>query len=470
MSGRRVLLVEDDAAIATVITAALEDDGFAVHRCASISERDRLLELHEFAVMITDVMLSDGDGIAALQSVGVDADLPIIVLSAQNTLDTAVRVSEIDAFEYFPKPFDLDELVRAVHQAGDQSSDAGEAADQQGDGMPLVGRSAAMQDVYRMIARVLRNDLTVLITGESGTGKELVAEAIHQLGARKSGPFIAVNAAAIPQDLIESELFGHEKGAFTGAISQAIGKFEQANGGILFLDEIGDMPAQAQTRLLRALQSGRIRRVGGRQEIVVDVRIIAATNRDLMPMIAKGAFREDLFYRLNVVPIALPALRERREDVEVLVQHFLAQALEEGLPRRHFTAAALAALAQREWRGNVRELRNVVYRLALMAREDTIDEGAIADIIGPEACEEERGPQAGMAAAVELWLRENRPESGTLYHSALAAFEKPLMEYALAQTSGNQVRAAQLLGINRNTLRKRLSELDIRAMHFAEGS
>lgn len=319
----RVLLVEDDSAIAIVIEAALEDEGFAIDRVSSISDRDIALDKRPYDVMLTDVMLEDGDGLETLSAVRRQAPImPVIVLSAQNTLDTAVRASEGDAFEYFPKPFDLDELVQAVCQAvGSReagSQEIEDSGDTGGEELPLVGRSAAMQRVYRMITRVLRNDLTVLVTGESGTGKELVAEAIHQLGDRRTGPFVAVNTAAIPANLIESELFGHEKGAFTGAIAQTIGKFEQANGGTLFLDEIGDMPAEAQTRLLRALQSGRIRRVGGRQEIEVNVRIIAATNRDLAPMIDTGAFREDLYYRLNVVPISLPPLRERREDIETL--------------------------------------------------------------------------------------------------------------------------------------------------------
>ena len=461
MSGN-ILLVEDDPAIATVIKTALEDEGFFIDRCDSIAERDSLLDRQDYDAMLTDVVLTDGDGIASLSNVRkAHGEMPVIVLSAQNTLDTAVRASETQAFEYFPKPFDLEELLKAVKQAVGSRSDRDAAPTVDGDGMPLVGRSPAMQGVYRMITRVLRNDLTVLVTGESGTGKELVAEAIHQLGARKSGPFVAVNTAAIPSELIESELFGHEKGAFTGAINQAIGKFEQANGGTLFLDEIGDMPAQAQTRLLRALQSGRIRRVGGRQEIAVDVRIIAATNRDLMPMIETGTFREDLYYRLNVVPIALPPLRERREDIDVLAQHFLGLAAEEGLPRRAIGKDALLKLADREWRGNVRELRNVIYRLVLMARKDVIDAETLVEIIGEETRNDSASSEGGFAPALEDWLAGNRPPRGTLYHSALAAFEKPLFEHALDETGGNQLRAAQLLGINRNTLRKRLSELAI---------
>ena len=465
---RQILLVEDDRAIATVITAALEDEGFVITHCVSIAERDRLLASERFDVMLTDVILEDGDGLVGLAAAREQAgDLPVIVLSAQNTLDTAVRASESEAFEYFPKPFDLDELVHAVKQAASARNAGGvddTASGSEGERMPLVGRSPAMQGVYRMITRVLRNDLSVLITGESGTGKELVAEAIHQLGSRRTGPFVAVNTAAIPADLVESELFGHEKGAFTGAVAQAIGKFEQANGGTLFLDEIGDMPAEAQTRLLRALQSGRIRRVGGRQEIAVNVRIIAATNRALAPMIAAGTFREDLFYRLNVVPIELPPLRERREDIDALAQHFLILAAEDGLPRRQLSTDALKRLEARQWRGNVRELRNVIYRLALMAREDVIDGASVADIIG----EEGSAPivpgiagECGMATAVNAWLAEESPAPGMIYRRALAAFERPLIENALARTGGNQLRAAELLGINRNTLRKRITELNL---------
>jgi two-component system nitrogen regulation response regulator GlnG len=464
---KSALLVEDDGAIATVITAALEEEGFEVARSDSVAGRDRLLAERPFDVMLTDVVLTDGDGIETLGAVQrAHPAMPIIILSAQNTLDTAVRATGTGAFEYFPKPFDLDELVRAARQAAGRADGRETQQAEAGDGLPLIGRSPPMQDVYRMITRVLGNDLSVLILGESGTGKELVAEAIHQLGHRKAGPFVAVNTAAIPRELIESELFGHEKGAFTGAVARSIGKFEQAHGGTLFLDEIGDMPAEAQTRLLRALQSARIRRVGGREEIAVDVRIIAATNRDLGPMIAEGTFREDLFYRLNVVPIRLPPLRERAGDVEPLARHFLRQAASEGLPSRRLDPEAVELLARQPWRGNVRELKNLVYRAALLAREETIDAAGIAGLL-EQAPIAESGAPVDLAAALRCWFDAEQPADGTLYHAALAAFERPLFEFALRRTGGNQLRAAHLLGINRNTLRKRLSELGIEPERFS---
>ncbi len=458
-----VLLVEDDPGIALVITAALEAEGFAVTGCDSIAERDRLLARETFSALVTDVMLTDGDGIETIGAVRAAApDMPIIILSAQNTLDTAVRATDTGAFEYFPKPFDIDELARTVRQAvgnaRTRGSDDGEVPVA---GLPLVGRSAAMQTVYRMITRVLRNDLTVLVLGESGTGKELVAEAIHQLGHRKTGPFVAVNTAAIPAELIESELFGHEKGAFTGAVARHAGKFEQASGGTLFLDEIGDMPLDAQTRLLRSLQSGKIRRVGGREEIAVDVRIVAATNKDLEPMIAAGSFREDLFYRLNVVPITLPPLRERSDDIPALARHFLHLAAGEGLPRHSLSDDAAHLLASQPWRGNVRELRNFIYRLALLVRDDRIEADAIDPLLVQIAPVDAGGEGQGIGPAVEQWLARERPAAGQVYDAALAAFERPLFLAALRETQGNQLRAAQLLGINRNTLRKRLTELAI---------
>jgi len=462
-----ILLVEDDPSIAIVITAALEAEGFSVTCCDSVAERDRLLSERAYNALVTDVMLTDGDGIESLPAVrALHPTMPVIILSAQNTLDTAVRASDTGAFEYFPKPFDIDELARTVRQAVGNSASAQATADDDGssEGLPLVGRSAPMQAVFRMITRVLRNDLTVLILGESGTGKELVAEAIHQLGHRRTGPFVAVNTAAIPAELIESELFGHEKGAFTGAVARHIGKFEQAEGGTLFLDEIGDMPMQAQTRLLRALQSGSIRRVGGREEIAIDARIVAATNKDLEPLIAAGQFREDLFYRLNVVPIHMPALRERPDDIEALANHFLKLAAGEGLPRRQLTRDACELLARQPWRGNVRELKNFIYRLALLAREDLVDAAALQPLLAAATQRAEDAPdgdEVPLDAAVTRWLAREAPAPGRVYDEALAAFERPLFAEVLRETGGNQLRAAQILGINRNTLRKRLSELEL---------
>ncbi|TCM22136.1 two-component system nitrogen regulation response regulator GlnG [Novosphingobium sp. PhB165] len=479
-----VLLVEDDVSIAIVITAALEAEGFSVVHCQTIAERDQMLEDGCFDALVTDVMLPDGDGIETIGRVR-DAHpmMPIIILSAQNTLDTAVRASDTGAFEYFPKPFDIDELARTVRQAAGAGKGLSPAGDEPlGDGLPLVGRSVAMQSVFRMITRVLRNDLTVLILGESGTGKELVAEAIHNLGHRRGGPFIAVNTAAIPADLIESELFGHEKGAFTGAVARHVGKFEQASGGTLFLDEIGDMPMQAQTRLLRALQSGTVRRVGGREEVRLDVRIVAATNKDLEPEIAAGRFREDLYYRLNVVPIHMPPLRERRDDIDVLARHFLQLAAGEGLPRRQLSPEAAQLLARQAWRGNVRELKNFIYRLALLAREDLIDTESVQALLVPEGAVPANGSGHapddwsgtdsgdGIAGAVSRWLAAERPASGTIYEAAVAAFERPLFSEVLRETGGNQLRAAQALGINRNTLRKRLSELALDPEEFTRRS
>jgi two-component system nitrogen regulation response regulator GlnG len=459
-----VLLVEDDESIAIVITAALAAEGFAVVHCDSIAGRNALLSEQAYAALVTDVMLTDGDGIESLGAVrALYPTMPVIVVSARNTLDTAVRASEIGAFEYFPKPFDIDELARTVRQAvgaGGFADAAGpdEATTQ---GLPLVGRSAAMQAVYRMITRVLRNDLTVLILGESGTGKELVAEAIHQLGHRRDGPFVAVNTAAIPAELIESELFGHERGAFTGAVARHIGKFEQAEGGTLFLDEIGDMPMQAQTRLLRALQSGSIRRVGGRDEVRIDARIVTATNQQLEPLIAAGRFREDLFYRINVVPISLPPLRDRSDDIDALARHFLVLAAAEGLPRRQLSPDAVALLRRQPWRGNVRELRNVIYRMALLARDDVIDAAALEPLLmaSPRGADSGEAGAADLDEAVTDWLLAHAPPQGSVYDSALAAFERPLFAEVLRSTGGNQLRAAQVLGINRNTLRKRLGEL-----------
>jgi two-component system, NtrC family, nitrogen regulation response regulator GlnG len=468
MNKANVLIVEDDSSIGMVVRAALEAENIDVEVVETASARDAALASTRYDLMLTDVVLKDRDGISSLEPVIAEwPDMPIIIMSAQNTLDTAVRASEINAFEYFPKPFDLNELVVAVkqgiqkrrHETSTGHETLLEAT------MPMVGRSAAMQDVYRMVARLLRNDLTALILGESGTGKELVAEAIHNLGHRKTGPFVAVNMAAIPAELIEAELFGHEKGAFTGAVGQGIGRFEQAQGGTLFLDEIGDMPHHAQTRLLRALQSGTISRIGGKASIRLDVRILAATNQDLEALIAEGKFREELYYRLNVVPVYMPPLRARPEDIGLLTRHFLTLATGEGLPSKQIDEDAIALLTAMPWRGNVRELKNFIYRLVLTTREDRISESTLVQLRDPATDFSE--PSANLCsfdAAVAQFMTEQRQRGSgreRIYARALAAFEKPLLQMIMTQTKGNQLQAAALLGINRNTLRKKLTDYSI---------
>ena len=465
---RRVLLVDDDDAIRTVVAHALRRAGYDVRTAASLAELKRELQTHPPHVLLTDVVLPDGDGIDHAGQVLADhPELPVIVLSARNTLTTAVRATEAGAYDYLPKPFDLDTLTRAVAAALARRAASGQAeAAEEDPSLPLIGRSPAMQDVYRVIARVVSNDLTVLVSGESGTGKELVARAIHDLGARRAAPFVPINMAAIPRELIEAELFGHERGAFTGAAQRNAGRFEQAAGGTLFLDEIGDMPIEAQTRLLRVLQSGEFTTVGGARTIRADVRIVAATNRDLQQAVAGGQFREDLYYRLNVVPIALPALRERRGDVAELARHFLERAAAEGLPRKTLDIDAVAVLEAHDWPGNVRELENLMRRLAALSRDDRIGAAELRVTIGGGAAPD-AAPDPGIEAAVlamieRLARQEPRAlDDGSLYARIIGEVERPLIEAMLARHGGNQLRAARAIGLNRNTLRKRLDMLGI---------
>jgi two-component system, NtrC family, nitrogen regulation response regulator GlnG len=468
MDKPKVLIVEDDASICLVVSAALAAENIDCEICDTVSARDTALETGSFDLMLTDVVLRDSDGLESIsQAVTLCPDMPIIVMSAQNTLETAVRASEIEAFEYFPKPFDLNELLLAIKQGIEQRRNTNSIRPVESiiaANLPMVGRSAAMQDVYRMVARLLRNDLSVLILGESGTGKELVAEAIHNLGHRKTGPFVAVNMAAIPAELIEAELFGHEKGAFTGATGQSIGRFEQAQGGTLFLDEIGDMPKIAQTRLLRALQSGQISRVGGKANIKLDVRILAATHQNLEDLIAAGKFREDLYYRLNVVPINMPPLRDRPEDVALLADHFLRLAASEGLPLRQIDEDAMQLLASLPWRGNVRELKNLIYRLALISREEMISESVVLQSVEPQNIAIISSAGCSFEAAITQFFNSNKGKAFSkekIYGRALAEFEVPLLQTVMKQAGGNQLKAASMLGINRNTLRKKLTDYRI---------
>ncbi len=476
MPSGNILVADDDAAIRTVLNQALSRAGYEVRLTSNAATLWRWVAQGEGDLVITDVIMPDENAFDLLPRIKkMRPDLPVVVMSAQNTFMTAIRASEKGAYEYLPKPFDLKELISIVGRALAEPKNRRmpDRVDGDGDAIPLVGRSPAMQDIYRVLARLMQTDLTVMITGESGTGKELVARALHDYGKRRTGPFVAINMAAIPRDLIESELFGHEKGAFTGAASRASGRFEQAEGGTLFLDEIGDMPMDAQTRLLRVLQQGEYTTVGGRTPIKTDVRIVAATNKDLRQLINQGLFREDLYFRLNVVPIRLPPLRERSEDIGDLVRHFFTLAEKEGLPAKQIETAALDRLRRYRWPGNVRELENLIRRLAALYPQDIITTSVIeTELAQPVlvSAPEEKPGEEGISAAVERHLTtyfasfgDNLPPPG-LYHRILREVEYPLISAALAATRGNQIKAAELLGVNRNTLRKKIRDLDVQVI------
>jgi two-component system nitrogen regulation response regulator GlnG len=472
MIAHTVLVADDDTGIRTVIGQALERAGYQVRVTSTAATLWRWISDGQGDVVITDVIMPDENGLDLIPRIRkIRPELRVIVMSAQNTLLTAVKATERGAFEYLPKPFDLNELISVVRRALETPRPGAidrrleyEEPDEQ---LPVIGRSPAMQEIYRTLARLMATDLTVLVTGESGTGKELVARALHDYGKRRSGPFVAINMAAIPRELIESELFGHEKGAFTGATHRSAGRFEQAEGGTLFLDEIGDMPPEAQTRLLRVLQEGEYTTVGGRTPIRANVRIIAATHHDLRQLISQGQFREDLYFRLNVVPIRLPPLRERTVDIPELVRHFMGKAAGEGLLLKLIDSAAMERLKAYRWPGNVRELENLVRRLAALYSEEVIGvdviEAELADA-SPSALE----PQAdGISGSVERQLRsyfgvhgDTLPAPG-LFDRIMREVERPLIMLTLEATRGNQIRAAEVLGLNRNTLRKKIRELSI---------
>jgi two-component system nitrogen regulation response regulator GlnG len=478
MPPANILIADDDGAIRTVLNQALSRAGYDVRLTGNAATLWRWVSQGEGDIVITDVVMPDENAFDLLPRIKkIRPNLPVIVMSAQNTFMTAVRASERGAYEYLPKPFDLKELIAIVGRAlAEPKERAATGSDEnECDSLPLIGRSPAMQEIYRVLARLMQTDLTVMISGESGTGKELVARALHDYGKRRNGPFVAVNMAAIPRDLIESELFGHERGAFTGANARASGRFEQAEGGTLFLDEIGDMPMEAQTRLLRVLQQGEYCTVGGRTAIKTDVRIVAATNKDLRILIQQGLFREDLFFRLNVVPLRLPPLRERIEDLPDLIRHFFVLAERDGLPPKKLDTLALERLKRHRWPGNVRELENLARRLAALYPQDIITGPVIdCELASPAVASGTGGHSInGLSGAVEMHLSSlfasfpnGLPPPG-LYHRVLREIEVPLLTAALTATHGNQIRAADLLGLNRNTLRKKIRDLDIQVYRSA---
>jgi two-component system, NtrC family, nitrogen regulation response regulator GlnG len=465
----RVLVADDEPSIRFVLQETLESLG---HEVTAVEDGDaalRALQLERFDLAFVDIRMPGQTGIEVLkQSRAAGNDVAIVLITAQNLLENAVESMKAGALDYLVKPFALAEVkalsekalatralkdeVRSLRRAVSRAVSPG--------GDRLVGSSTALLEIFKTVGKVAPRNVPVLITGESGTGKELVAHAIHAASPRAEGPFVAINAAAIPRELLESELFGHERGAFTGATNSRAGRFREASGGTLFLDEIGDMPIDLQAKLLRVLQSGEVMPVGARNAETVDVRIIAATHRDLDERVREGAFREDLLYRLRVVPMSVPPLRERIEDVRTLALYFIeryAPELAEGpvsLP-----AATIERLERHDWPGNVRELENAIKRALVLSTEDVLAPSAF-DFLTRSA--ETGGREATLEEIVTKEVERLFDEGGSLsdiYHRIQQRVERPLLEVVLERTAGNQIRAAAVLGINRNTLRKKITDL-----------
>lgn len=462
-NGATVWVVDDDRSIRWVLEKALERAGIPIRPFSNGELVLDALADERPGVVLTDIRMPGLDGLQLLERLReFDPELPVIVMTAHSDLDSAVSSYQGGAFEYLPKPFDIDEAVAAVRRAisHGEPDDPGMRTAASGD-REIIGKAPAMQEVFRAIGRLSNSNVTVLINGPSGSGKELIARALHRHSPRANRQFVPLNVAAIPGELIESELFGHEKGAFTGAGSRRVGRFEQSNGGTLFLDEIGDMPMKMQTRLLRVIAEGEFHRVGGYDSIKVDVRIIAATHQQLETLVRKGRFREDLFHRLNVIRVHVPGLADRREDIPLLAAHFLDQATREiGEEPKQFGAATLDYLSKLPWPGNVRQLENTCRWLAVMVTGRRVS----VDDLPPELQDESAEPgalswEASLASwvAVALVSKRDRP----ILQEALPAFERAVIVTALEHTGGRRKEAAELLGWGRNTLTRKIAELDL---------
>jgi two-component system nitrogen regulation response regulator GlnG len=471
----RILIADDEDSLRWVLEKSLRQAGYEVATAKDGESALRAFETEPHDLVFLDVRMPGMDGLTALAKLReIRPAAHVIVMTAHGTMETAIQAMQRGAYDYLSKPFDLDEVLLLTERALQAQRLTQEVARLRTGLMEvkefsaLIGRHPRMQEVYKAIGRIAGSDVTILLRGESGTGKELVARAIHHYSRRSGRAFVAVSCAAIPATLLESEMFGHERGAFTDAKERRLGKFELAHGGTLYLDEIGDMPVELQTKLLRALQERTIERVGGQESIRVDVRVIAATNRDLETAMRQGEFREDLYYRLNVVTLNLPTLRERRRDVPLLVEHFLAKYAEE-LGERGVAPEALDRLVGHDWPGNVRELENVIQRAMVLAQNGVILPEHLP--IGPVSAAASVAVDATLEEIIERKLLEcvrglRERANANLYDLVIGLVEKPLLRAVLRETASNQVRAAQILGINRNTLRKKLTEHGIDPDHL----
>jgi len=455
-----VWIIDDDRSIRWVFEKALARENIAFKTFASASEALAALETDTPQVMVSDIRMPGESGLLLLQRAkALHAHLPVIIMTAYSDLESAVTAFQGGAYEYLPKPFDVDHAVELIRRAMEESVRQESATEETPDAPEILGQAPAMQEVFRAIGRLSQSHATVMITGESGTGMELVARALHRHSPRSARPFIAINTAAIPRELLESELFGHERGAFTGAQAQRRGRFEQAEGGTLFLDEIGDMPPELQTRLLRVLSDGHFYRVGGHQPIKANVRVIAATHQDLDARVRQGLFRDDLFHRLNVIRLRLPSLRERRDDIPLLARHFLGRSARElGVEAKRLSDATLKYLVGQDFPGNVRQLENICHWLTVMAPSVSIEVKDLPPELRTDIAPAATSWVSALEQEVETLL--NRGETGVM-DGLTQRFEKALILKALAHTGGRRIEASQLLGLGRNTLTRKIQELKI---------